>query len=32
MGVKYVEYYLALVFDSRNNISIHTTNVHLWTS
>jgi hypothetical protein len=30
--VKYVERCLILGFDSRNNISVNTSNQHLWTS
>jgi hypothetical protein len=32
MTVKYVEKCLVLGFDSRNNISVNTSNQHLWTS
>jgi hypothetical protein len=32
MTVKYVEKCQLLSFDSRNNISVNTSNQHLWTS
>jgi hypothetical protein len=32
MTVKYVEMCLILGFDSRNNISVNTSNQHLWAS